>query len=152
MPGKGPAVNILKPIVDLLFPETANENVSDIFGNTKKTSLELEAIKNYIQQSTLDNNELTNLYSDVYKLSETLHDKRYHYVDGASLPGVVKCINRNFDLSRRTREFFTYFKSHYNFSMQWAHLLSNISLSRKSHVISLCPGWFPLKLKWRCII
>ena len=91
--------------------------MSKIFSETqKKLLLELEAIKNYIQQSTLDNNELTNLYSDVYKLSETLHDKRYHYVDGASLPGVVNYINRNpFDLSRRTREFFTYFKSHYNF-------------------------------------
>jgi len=52
--------------------------------------------------------------------------------------------NRNsFDIPRRTREFFRYFRGYMRQAQTWKVLLKNLPMNSFPSLINICPGWAP---------
>jgi len=98
-----------------------------------KIDKQLNEIKNKIE--SLSDLEQENLVLDLYAINERIQSGNYKYTD---------FVNRNiYDITQRTREFFTYFKSYYRFAKTWESILSTFPLEDINVIIDLCPGWAP---------
>ena len=101
----------------------------------KKILTILDNIEEFINKRDLTEIEADNIYVELYAMLERLRNGNYKYTD---------FVNRNkYDIYRRTREFFIYFKSYYNLASTISKVLETFDLKNYPHIIDLCPGWAP---------